>query len=144
MITIEGERVDLPDSDALVVSAVVRIENKGSGNAYLEYPGRTPLLVTPMVLSDSGEILAADSKKHGVRRASNPQANSPGTNIRVGATEAHSFVFSVPSPGLYLLSFVGYPTEKEAEIDREDGAKFMTAFVGKKVIVVERDALAAR
>jgi hypothetical protein len=137
-ITIEASQQSLPDDSSLYVSAIVEIENKGNRNTRLSYEGRDPFLVTPIKISERGEMRFENSLGYPVRLASNPQGKAPGTIVRAGGREQLPFFFRVEAPGLYMLSFAVRLSPEEQKTASEAGTPEgrPTSWTGKKLIVV--------
>jgi hypothetical protein len=137
-ITIEASQQSLPNDSSRYVSAVVEIENKGNRNTRLSYEGRDPFLVTPIKISERGEMLHKDSFRYPVRLASNPQGKAPGTIVRAGGREQLPFFFRVEFPGLYMLAFAARLSPEEQKTASEAGTPEgrPASWTGKKLIVV--------
>jgi hypothetical protein len=126
-----------PDEDGYIITAVVKLANRGSLQTKINWKDEPPAFHARLAHFDAdGRPKYDPPVRFRVPLTSNPKSTAISHVIRAGTTESIPFAFKVQAAGLYLLSFRGgIDGEERAEAARL-GLYLPEAWTGNKYVRV--------
>lgn len=129
-----------PSGTGFVVLAEVELRNVGSRDTRIEWKGQpAPFSVRRTTFNfDGSPQFTSPAIELRARQARDANVEPVSAVLRAGGRQTLTFTALVAEPGIYLLSFRGVVSDKEAEVSKEAGAQQSTTkgWTSTKFLVV--------